>query len=135
MKQYRKFTMLLVISFPVMCFLLISCKDDPIVPGSECASNMECLTNNDSKDWKLTVVEAIPTNDWNECMKDLVLTLRSNGSFAILCPTSTGGGKWRFNEDETTITAVPGFSSFFHGDSAVYEITIISDLSFSYKIL
>ncbi len=132
MKQYRKFTMLLVISFPVMCFLLISCKDDPIVPV-ECASNMECLTNNDSKDWKLTVFEAIPTNEWNDCMKDLVLTIRSNGSWGKLCPTATGGGKWWFNDDETTITTVPGFSPIFHGDSAVYEITMLNDMSFSYK--
>ena len=134
MKSKIMNAMFTVILSAGMC-LLTSCGDPPVT-NVECQSDMECLTNNTEKDWKLNGFHDVSKSEWNDCMLDLVMTIRADGFWSYKCPVNQmRAGKWWLSDDGSTYYTSPAISSYWppNTDTVGYEIVTISDRTFTYK--
>ena len=133
MKSKIMNAMFTVILSAGMC-LLTSCDHDPVT-NVECQSDMECLTKNTEKVWKLDAFHDVSKSEWNDCMVDLVMTIEDDGRWSYTCPGNPiSAGKWWFSDDGKIFYTSPALTAFWHGDAdtLAYEIVSISDNSFAY---
>ena len=134
-----KFIIINVVTVLVMAAtigIVSSCNSDDDEVAEQCQTNLDCLTNQTEKDWKLSGFGDTPQSEWNDCMKDLIMTIKADGRWSYTCPVNQmRAGKWWFSEDETIYYTSPAITLFWHGDAdtVAYEIVTIDDNSFAYK--
>jgi len=133
------------ISLLLLVLFVMGCNKEEVIPKS----SLELLTNNSQKSWKLSegfiilqassklsILGSRPT-----CETDNLLVLRSNNTYdltegATKCNVSdpneiVKGANWNISADGKTLSVDRFVFTVFEINNAVFNITEISDTSFS----